>query len=169
MSTNQPHSANLRLHRLLDGPGTFFVTKSLQPKKAVLCGEWSSMVVNAFLHNAVNGKALFAAFVVMPDHWHALFAPTNDVTLPALMRNLMGFIGAKTTKYLVEHGCAWQEGYYESRIRSTKQLMYVCKYIEMNPVRKELASTPEAWHASSAAQRAIIITPWPWDFPGDHA
>jgi hypothetical protein len=44
-----PHSRSLRLHRLSDTPTTFFITKSLLPKKAVLVekpDEWVASSAN---------------------------------------------------------------------------------------------------------------------------
>ena len=38
-SMSDPYSKNLRLHRLRDAPSTFFVPKSLRPKKPVLTPE----------------------------------------------------------------------------------------------------------------------------------
>ena len=45
---SDPHSKNLRLHRLRDAPATFFVTKSLRPKKPVLTSELRQVIVEAF-------------------------------------------------------------------------------------------------------------------------
>jgi len=43
-----PHSRNLRLHRRSDTPATFFITKSLLPKKAVLDEPARTIIVSAF-------------------------------------------------------------------------------------------------------------------------
>jgi hypothetical protein len=43
-----PHSKNLRLHRLRDISSTFFVTKSLRPKKRVLTAELRKVIFDAF-------------------------------------------------------------------------------------------------------------------------
>ncbi len=45
---SDPHSRNLRLHRLEDAPATFFVTKSLRPKKPILTPELREVIVDAF-------------------------------------------------------------------------------------------------------------------------
>ncbi len=42
-----PHSRNLRLHRLSETPATFFITKALLPKKAVLDEAARAMIVSA--------------------------------------------------------------------------------------------------------------------------
>jgi hypothetical protein len=43
------------------------------------------------------------AFVVMPDHWNALFLLIEPWTLPQFMLATMSFIGAKTARILATH------------------------------------------------------------------
>jgi len=68
------HSRNLRLHRFSDTPATFFITKSLLPKKAVLEEPAREIIVSALVFAVQQQRIYLRAFVVMPDHWHALFA-----------------------------------------------------------------------------------------------
>jgi len=49
------HSRDLRLHRLSDTPATFFITKSLRPKKPILDEVAREIVVNALAY-AVHTK-----------------------------------------------------------------------------------------------------------------
>ena len=37
-------------------------------------------------------------------------------------------------------------------------------YIEENPVKKGLVSTPEEWEESSLKRKDLITDPWPWVF-----
>src|SRR4029078_10022488 len=109
---SDPHSKNLRLHRLTDAPSTFFVTKSLRPKKSVLNSELRQVIVEAFAF-AVQSKRIYLwAFVVMPDHWHALIGLREPWTLPKFMHACMSHIGAETCALLTKHHTAWQDGYY---------------------------------------------------------
>jgi REP element-mobilizing transposase RayT len=103
----------------------------------------------------------------MPDHWHGLFALLGQWTLPRFMHAFMSFVGGKTASLLRAHGCHWQDGYYETRIRSAKQFAYVSEYIIWNPVRRGLANAPEEWDASSLRTPEIVTHLWPWDFEQD--
>src|SRR5947209_5403717 len=69
-----PHSRSLRLHRWSDASATFFITKSLHPKKPILDPEARVLIVSAFRFAVENNRIYLRAFVVMPDHWHGLFA-----------------------------------------------------------------------------------------------
>jgi hypothetical protein len=66
------------------------------------------------------------------------------------MHSIMSFVGRKTHDLINAHGIEWQEGYYETRIRTPKQSEYVRRYIETNPVAKKLVIEPSDWDATSA-------------------
>ena len=157
-----PHSSDLRVHRLSDAPATFFVTKSLYPKKAILDESVRDTIVLALAFSVEHKRIHLRAFVVMPDHWHALFALRNKWTLPRFTHDLMSFIGGKTSSLLQLHHTSWQDGYYDTRVKTAKQFSYVAAYIEQNPVAKGLVELPEEWTASSAYHPDLVTEPWPW-------
>jgi REP element-mobilizing transposase RayT len=158
---SDPHSRNLRLHRLSDTPATFFITKSLRPKKAVLNEQARAMIVSAFAFAVRQQRVYFRAFVVMPDHWHALCALREPWVLPKFMHALMSYVAGKTSALLKNHNTSWQDGYYYIRVETSKQFEFVSRYIEQNPVAKELVKTPEEWDATSAKQKDLVTDPWP--------
>jgi putative transposase len=162
--TEDPHSRNLRLHRLSDAPATFFITKSLLPKKPLLHIQFRQLIVNAFEYALTRERIYLRAFVVMPDHWHALFALRDPWTLPKFMHSLMSHVAAKTSPHLRSGGSAWQDTYYETRVRTARQFRFIAYYIEQNPVKKGLVEHPGAWPASSAARPDLVTDPWPWLF-----
>jgi REP element-mobilizing transposase RayT len=157
-----PHSRNLRFHRLTDTPATFFITKSLLPKKPVLDEPAREIVVSALGFAVTHQRIYLRAFVVMPDHWHGLFALRERRTLPKFMHDLMSFVGGKTSKLLTNHKTSWQDGYYDTRVKTAKQFEFVARYIEQNPVAKGLVEKSENWKASSARRRDLVTDTWPW-------
>ena len=159
---SDPHSANLRLHRLSDAPATFFVTKSLHPKKPVLNKELRGILVSAFAFAVEQNRIYLRAFVVMPDHWHALFALIEPWTLPNFMHHIMSFVGARTANQLQTHQTSWQDGYYDTLVKTAKQFQFVTHYVEQNPLTKGLVQQPEHWDASSAVRKDLVTEPWPW-------
>jgi len=98
----------------------------------------------------------------MPSHWHALLALNKPWTLPEFMHDLMSFVGARTTQLLTSHNTAWQDGYYETYVKTAKQFEFVASYIEQNPVKKGLVEQPEGWEASSASRKDVVADPWPF-------
>ena len=97
----------------------------------------------------------------MPDHWHALFALRKPWTLSKFMHDMMSFVGRKTGRFLSPHNTAWQDGCYDTHVKTVRQFEYVAYYIEQNPVVKGLVDSPEQWDASSARCKALVTDPWP--------
>src|SRR3954470_15492044 len=157
-----PHSRNLRLHRLSDTPATFFITKSLLPKKPLLHATFRRLIVDSFGYALRHNRIYLRAFVIMPDHWHALFALREPWTLPRFMHSLMSHVAAETSAHLSSRGSTWQDGYYDTRVRTARQFGYMTYYIEQNPVKAGFVQRPDEWEASSAARTDLVTDPWPW-------
>jgi len=156
------HSRNLRLHRLSDTPATFFITKSLLPKKPVLDEAARTIIVSALAFAVQKERIYLRAFVVMPDHWHGLFALRKPWTLPEFMHHTMSYVGRKTSVLLANYKTSWQDGYYDTCVKTAKQFRFVTYYIEQNRVAKGLVEKPDEWVASSAKRRELVTDPWPW-------
>jgi REP-associated tyrosine transposase len=150
------------LHRLSDLPATFFITKSLIPKDPVLNAKAREIIISALAFAVRERRIFLRAFVVMPDHWHALFVLCEPWTLPKFMHAIMSFIGARTFALLKSHGTSWQDGFYDTRVRTAKQFAFVANYIEQNPVAKGLVEKPEEWNTSSAKRKDLVLQRWPW-------
>jgi REP element-mobilizing transposase RayT len=158
------HSRDLRRCRLTDISDTFFVTKCLHPKKPVLDPKAREVIVSAFEFAVVTQRIHLRAFVVMPDHFHGLFALQHPWTLPRFMHGMMSYVAAKTSRRLRTYSTEWQDSYYETWIRTARQFAYVQSYIENNPVTKALVENPEQWAASSANRTDLTTQDWPWSF-----
>ena len=137
----EAHSRNLRLNRLKDESATFFITKCVLPKKPIISREATHVIVSAFAFAVEKQRIYLRAFVVMPDHWHALFALRDPWTLPKFMHHFMSYIGGRTAELLNHHQTSWQDSYYDTLIKTVKQFEYVAEYIELNPVTKGLVET----------------------------
>src|SRR5262249_15001318 len=149
-------------HRFADTPATFFITKSLFPNRAVLDEAARGIIVSAFAFAVQEQRIYLRAFAVMPDHWHALFALREPWVLPKFMHALMSYVAGKTATLLINHDTWWQDGYYDTRVKTSKQFEFASRYIEHNPVARALVETPEEWDASSAKRKDLVTRPWPW-------
>jgi hypothetical protein len=86
---------------------------------------------------AVQSKRIYLrAFVMMPDHWHALIGLREPWSLPRFIHAFMSHVGATTSAHLTKHHTAWQDGYYETLIKTARQFTHVVLYIEENPVKR---------------------------------
>jgi putative transposase len=124
--------------------------------------EARGVITSAFAFGVHNERIYLRSFVVMPDHWHALIALRGPWILSKFMHAMMSYVGGQTAALLAHKNTQWQDGYYDTRIKTAKQFEYVTRYIEHNPVAKGLVEKPEEWKASSASQQELVTTPWPW-------
>ena len=90
-------------------------------------------------------------FLLMPDHWHALLSFPSETPMSRVIGDWK--------KYHARHtGIAWQEGYFDHRLRAhLAQLDEKAAYIRRNPVAAGLCAREEDW-------------PWQWqaaDIPPD--
>ena len=102
-----------------------------------------------------QGRLLLHAFVIMPDHFHALITPAPDVSLEKVMQFIKGGFSFRLKSKLD----VWMRSFNESQIMSKEKFMSCVRYIEENPVRRGLVSTPEAYLFSSAARGPLDPMP----------
>ena len=165
-----PRGENLRAYRRTNDSGTFFVTKCIVPRISLLANdEIASIIIETFRFSVDGDRIKLSAFVIMPDHWHALFAVLPGWALPKFMKSIGTWMGKQTSAAMKERNVQWQKGYYDTRITSSKQFLYIRDYIELNPVRKGLAQDPESWKWSSMNPKFqdFLSCPWPWPFEKD--
>ena len=94
-----------------------------------------------------QGRFLLHAFVIMPDHLHALITPAPDVSLEKAMQFIKGGFSFR----LKSKQDVWMRSFNESQIMSAEKFTSCVRYIQENPVRRGLASKPETFQSSSAS------------------
>jgi putative transposase len=95
-----------------------------------------------------QGKFLLHAFVIMPDHFHALITPAPDVSLEKAMQFIKGGFSFR----LKSKPDVWMRSFNESQIMTNEKFMSCVRYIEENPVRRGLVVEAKAYPFSSAAR-----------------
>jgi putative transposase len=83
----------------------------------------------------------------MPDHLHALLTPAPDVSLEKAMQYIKGGFSFRLKSKLD----VWMRSFNETQIQTGEKFLSCLRYIEENPVRRGLPSTPQAHPFSSAA------------------
>jgi putative transposase len=95
-----------------------------------------------------QGKFLLHAYVIMPEHFHALITPAPSVSLEKTMQFIKGGFSFR----LKSKQDVWMRSFNESQIMSKLKFADCMQYIEENPVRRGLVPTPQAYRFSSAAR-----------------
>jgi putative transposase len=102
-----------------------------------------------------QGRFLLHAFVIMPDHFHALITPAPDVSLEKAMQFIKGGFSFRLKGKLG----VWMRSFNESQIMCAEKFASCVRYIEENPVRRGLVSTPEGFQFSSAGRDGLDPMP----------
>jgi putative DNA methylase len=90
------------------------------------------------------------AWVIMPNHAHILTVLFKGQHLPDVMHSIKSYSAQAATKLLGRKGQFWQHESFDRYIRKRKHFLSVVKYIEENPVKAGLCSSPGEWRLSSA-------------------
>jgi len=107
-----------------------------------------------------QGKFLLHAFVIMPDHFHAVLTPAPDVSLEKAMQFIKGGFSFR----LKGKQDVWMRSFNESQIMTEEKFLQCVRYIEENPVRRGLSATAQAYPFSSAA--GVAMDPMPLHLRG---
>lgn len=113
------------------------------------------------------------AFCVMPNHWHLVLWPREDGDLSQYMRWLTN---THTRRWHMAHGTVGSGPLYQGRFKSfpvqdDEHFFAVCRYVERNALRANMASSAEQWRWSSLWHRtngstSPTLSAWPLP-PGD--
>ncbi|MGP8270109.1 MAG: REP-associated tyrosine transposase [Terracidiphilus sp.] len=103
-----------------------------------------------------QGRFLLHAFVIMPDHFHALITPAPDVSLEKAMQFIKGGFSFRLKSKLD----VWMRSFNESQIMSAEKFLSCVRYIEENPVRRGLVLAPEAFQFSSVGRDGLDPMPF---------
>ena len=102
-----------------------------------------------------KGKYLLHAFVIMPDHFHALITPAPEVSLEKAVQFIKGGFSYRLKNKLD----VWMRSFNESQILTEEKFMNCVRYIEENPVRSGMVVSAEMFEFSSAGREGFDAMP----------
>jgi type I restriction enzyme R subunit/putative DNA methylase len=138
---HQPRRQFLSAERILDA-GSSGPLWLADPEIAAIVG-------NTLKRGAKLGHCILHAYVVMPNHVHALLDPL--VPLAKLMSGIKGVSAREANAKLRRSGNAfWQDESFDHWVRDADEFVRTKTYIENNPVKARLCAKPEEWCRSSA-------------------
>lgn len=92
-----------------------------------------------------------SAWVVMPNHVHAIVRPIGIHVLHEIVKSWKGFTAREANKVLNGVGQTfWHGEYYDHVIRDDAEKHRLAHYIHDNPVKAGLCARPKDWRWSSA-------------------
>ena len=96
------------------------------------------------------------AWVVMPNHVHALFQPVNGWTVAKIVASWKKFTARRicdmknANREIGVPRSVWHREYWDRYIRNERHFQQAVEYIHLNPVRAGLVERAESWRWSSA-------------------
>jgi putative transposase len=141
----------------------YFVTACTIDRRKILASAGVHERLIEFAEKGPEFGAWLGAYVLMPDHLHALVAldgfgdglrPSGKsidgdghsppLQLGGWMKSLKNSLSSALRTAGIP-GPHWQKGYFDHVLRSEESYAEKWEYVRHNPVRAGLVATPEAW------------------------
>jgi putative transposase len=115
---------------------------------------------------------------LMPNHWHFVVFPSQDVQVTDFFRWLTHThaMRAVTHRRVMGMGPLYQGRFKSLPVQSDEHLLTLLRYVQRNPVRARLVRRAAEWRwggegvrRSGPAELRAILSEWPVDRPRDWA
>ena len=124
----------LRRGRVSVAGQAYLVTSVARDRRPLLCQSSAARaLVEQLRRSRADGEAEWLAWVVMPDHFHALMVLGERADLSTVMKGLKG-----RTARAAGLGALWQPGFHDHAVRTDESLRDAARYVLANPVRAGL-------------------------------
>jgi len=108
------------------------------------------MFLESLLGYRDQGHYALHAFVLMPEHFHVLITPAENVALERAMQFIKGGSAHRIRDERKLTFPLWQRGFSDHRIRDCDDYQIHVRYIEQNPVKRRIAGSAQEYAWSSA-------------------
>lgn len=98
-------------------------------------------------------KYVLKNWTVMPNHVHLLVRTLEGFTLSEAIHSIKSFTALRANRLLGRKGRFWSPDYFDRFIRNYIHFNRVYTYVDENPVKAGLCSTPSDWQWSRAGWR----------------
>jgi REP element-mobilizing transposase RayT len=92
------------------------------------------------------------AWVIMPNHVHAMIEQIEGHRLDRIVHSWKSFTAKQINRRLNSEGRIWARDYFDRYVRDERHYLNAICYIENNPVKAGLVRLAEDWAYSSAAR-----------------
>ena len=143
--------------RHIHAPGMYFVTsRTWQSRRLFINSDICRLFVESLVQYRDLGRYALHAFVVMPEHFHVLITPAQDVTLERAVQFIKGGSAHRIGNERSMNFPLWQRGFSDHRVRDFEDYETHVRYIDQNPVKRRLVESAKDYEWSSA-RRSIQL------------
>ena len=114
-----------------------------------------ALYLHALGEAATKYECQIHAYVLMINHTHLLITPGEKRSLPLLMQAMGRNYVQKLYKNYSRTGTLWEGRYKASLVQDDQYLLTCHRYIELNPVRAGMVTTPGNYRHSSYGHNAL--------------
>lgn len=135
---------------------TYFVTTvTAQRRRLFQVSANAQLLQQTLFEYRDKERFLSHAYVIMPDHLHAILTPAPDVSLEKAMQYIKGGFSFRLKSKLD----VWMRSFNQTQVLSGDKYLAVMRYIEENPVRSRLVASAVEYSYSSARCNALDPMP----------
>ena len=127
---------------------TYFVSSQTFDRRPFLRHERWAVLMQEFLQHYRPASYLLHAYVIMPDHFHAILSPEDSIE--RAMQNIKGGFSFRARQAFNWKDNIWQAGFCDHRIRDAADWDRHSAYIRHNPVKNNLCSGSEDYRYLAA-------------------
>ncbi len=150
MESEKPHAHALRKGRYSAPGWVYFVTTNVERQQPLLEPPGREIVIATLKWLGDNRRIWLLGYVIMDNHFHALFLLREGFTLAKVMMSLKRHTAREINKQLGRIGEFWQEGYHDHAIRDEADFWNHFHYTHTNPVRRGWVEKAEDYLWSTA-------------------
>jgi putative transposase len=138
-----------RLRRMVASDRWFFVTCRAYRLRGKLNEAEFGILAEVVRERRKAHRFLLAAWVFLPDHWHAVIFPRSPLTISTVMESIK--VGGTKRIHAArgERGVLMQGRFFDRALRTVKEYNEKITYTHGNPVKAGWAKRAEDWKGSS--------------------
>jgi putative transposase len=140
-----------KLLRYYSSGQSYFITAVTHSRDPILI-ENSDLMREAMACAKTFGNLEILAWVILPDHFHAVLRPENGDLASTMQRLKLSFSSRYRKRMNLRYGQIWQRRFWDHTIRNADDLQRHLDYIHYNPVKHGLIECPFEWTESSACE-----------------
>jgi putative transposase len=122
-----------RLRRLVVSDRYFFITCRVLARRDLLSVPEFAGLARVIHERREEHKFLLTAWVVLPDHWHAIFYPPYPLTISRVMESIKGAATKRINRRRRECGTLFQARFFDRALRTVRECHEKVEYIHLQP------------------------------------
>lgn len=124
-------------------------SRTWQSRQLFIADEVCELFLQSLADYRQQGHFALHAFVLMPEHFHVLITPAEDIALERAVQLIKGGSAHRIGRVRDLTFPVWQRGFTDHRIRDFDDYQAHVGYIEQNPVKRKIVDSAHDYKWSS--------------------